>query len=117
MRALAGLWILGIAMALGSGGLASAESWKQCQKMTRQIDQFYDVLQRAEDRENPMWERSTREHIGRLEKRRLGLCPRFLTRQQEISAQRQHQQNVEEMKKLMKAAADMAMKYYTGGLY
>ena len=85
--------------------------------MTRQIDRFYDVLERAEERENPMWEHSTRQHIDRLEKRRLSLCPRYLTRQHQIAAQIQHEKNVEEMKKLMKLAAEMAMKYYTGGFY
>ena len=117
MRALFLASILGVLLASIGASSAAAESWNQCQKMSRQIDQFYDVLQRAQNRENPMWERSTRQHLDRLERRRLDLCPRFLTRQQQIAAQVQHEKNVEEMKKLMKLAAEMAMKYYTGGLY
>ena len=117
MRATLLAFILGALSASFGASAAAAESWNQCQKMSRQIGQFYDVLGRAQDRGNPMWEHATRQHIERLEKRRLDRCPRFLTRQQEIAAQIQHQKNVEEMKKLMKLAAEMAMKYYTGGLY
>ena len=117
MRAIFVASIFGMLFASIGASSATAESWNQCQKMSRQIGQFYGVLHRAQNRENPMWEHATRQHIDRLEKRRLDLCPRFLTRQQQIAAQIQHEKNVEEMKKLMKLAAEMAMKYYTGGLY
>lgn len=107
------VFLVGLCLA----GEASAESWKRCQQMSRQIEHFYDVVKTAEERENPFWESSTRSHIAHLEKRRLKQCPRFMVRQEQIAAQVQHEKNVQTMKKLMKVAAEAAMKYYTGGLY
>ena len=98
-------------------GASQAESWNRCQKMSRQIEQFYDVVDRAEERENAAWASHTRSHIAHLEKRLLKQCPRFMERQEQIAAQIAHEKNVETMKKLMKIAAEAAMKYYTGGLY
>lgn len=96
---------------------ADAESWKRCQTMTRQVEHFYGILDLAKERENELWEQATLKHIVHLEKRRLAQCPKFIARSQQIAAMVRHKQNVEEMKKLMEAAAKAAAKYYTGGLY
>lgn len=104
-------------VSLGLADTAEAESWNRCKTMTRQIDHFYGVLDLAKGRDNVLWEQSTRQHISRLETRRLKQCPRYLARSKQIAAVAQHKKNVEELKKLMKVAAELAMKYYTGGLY
>ena len=116
MRAL--IFVAGVALAsLGLADTADAESWNRCKTMTRQIEHFYGVLGRAQNRDDVLWEQATRQHISRLETRRLKQCPRYLVRSKQIAAMAQHKKNVEEMKKLMKVAAELAMKYYTGGLY
>lgn len=96
---------------------ADAESWNRCKRMTRQIGHFYDVVELARERGNTQWELATRRHLSHLESRQLRQCPKYLARAKEVAALAQHEKNVQEMKKLMQVAAELAMKYYTGGLY
>ena len=117
MRATLFIPVLAVGLACLVSGNAAAESAKRCTQMTKQIRQFYQVAKQAEAVENGAWADATRQHIARLEKRRLSRCPLYMARQQHVAAKIRHEENVEEMKAMMKAAAEAAMKYYTGGLY
>ena len=116
MRALIFLAAM-VVLGVGVSETAEAESWKRCKTMTRQVEHFYGIVDLAKARENVLWEQATRKHIADLEDKRLSQCPRYIERSQQIAAIVRHQKNVEEMKKLMKIAADLAIKYYTGGFY
>lgn len=117
MRATFFIPVLTVGLACLVSGSAVAESAKRCKQMTKQIRQFYQVVKTAEAAENAAWSDATRQHIARLEKRRLSHCPLYMARQQHIAEKIRHDENVEEMKAMMKVAAEAAMKYYTGGLY
>jgi hypothetical protein len=116
MRALIFLAAL-VVLGLGISETADAESWNRCKTMTRQVEHFYGIVDLAKARENVLWEQATRKHIADLEDKRLKQCPRYIERSKQIAAMVRHKKNVEEMKKLMKIAADLAIKYYTGGFY
>ena len=84
MRALIFLAAM-VVLGVGVSETAEAESWKRCKTMTRQVEHFYGIVDLAKARENVLWEQATRQHIAKLEDKRLRQCPRYIERSQQIA--------------------------------
>lgn len=78
----------------------------ECKRITRQITKYAQVADRAKERGNENWEQGTLDHIARLSTRRAQLCP-TLYAQKPIG---------QELAKILKGAAKIAMKLFTMGL-
>jgi hypothetical protein len=78
----------------------------ECKRITRQIARYADVADMAKDRGNDRWYEATVDQIGRLAERREKLCP-TLYAEKPIG---------EELKKILKGAAKIAMKLFTMGM-
>jgi hypothetical protein len=78
----------------------------ECKRITRQIQQYAEVADRAKERGDPNWEKGTLDHISELSTRRAQLCP-TLYAQKPIG---------EELAKILKGAARIAAKLFTMGL-
>ncbi len=104
-----------MALALAAPGPAQAGKYfKDCRRMTRQIDRYEGVVQMAQDRDNEMWAEATKRHIERLMERRADLCPQFAA---EVDMKKRAVKAAEDTQKLMKAAAKIAARYFSGGWY
>lgn len=88
--------------------------FKDCRRMTRQIDRYEGVVEMAEDRDNELWAEATKRHIERLMERRAELCPQFA---EEVNMKKRAVKAAEDTQKLMKAAAKIAARYFSGGWY
>lgn len=77
----------------------------ECSRMTRQIAHYATVVDRARERDNTKWEENTLQHIGRISERRALLCPEYRDRPAG-----------EELLKMLRTAAKIALKLYTWGL-
>jgi hypothetical protein len=78
----------------------------ECKRITRQIQHYAEVADRAKERGDPNWEQGTLDHIATLSTRRAQLCP-TLYAQKPIG---------EELRKILKGAAQIAMKLFTMGM-
>jgi len=78
----------------------------ECKRITRQIAHYAEVADMAKDRGDANWEEGTLDHIARLSERRAQLCP-TLYAQKPIG---------QELAKILKGAAKIAMKLFTMGL-
>ena len=78
----------------------------ECKRITRQIQHYAEVADRAKERGDPNWEQGTLDHIADLSTRRAQLCP-TLYAQKPIG---------EELAKILKGAAQIAAKLFTMGL-
>ena len=78
----------------------------ECKRITRQISRYAEKADLARDRGDANWEQGTLDHIARLSTRRAQLCP-TLYAQKPIG---------QELAKILKGAAKIAMKLFTMGL-
>jgi hypothetical protein len=78
----------------------------ECKRITRQIQHYAEVADRAKERGDPNWEQGTLDHIAELSTRRAQLCP-TLYAQKPIG---------QELAKILKGAAKIAMKLFTMGM-
>jgi len=78
----------------------------ECKRITRQIQHYAEVADRAKERGDPNWEQGTLDHIADLSTRRAQLCP-TLYAQKPIG---------QELAKILKGAAKIAMKLFTMGM-
>lgn len=84
-----------------------------CRRISRQIDQFETTLQRAQERDNELWEQSTLQHLERLYNRRGTLCPEYAMSR----AKARRVQSLENAQAFLKAAGSAALRYFTFGAY
>lgn len=78
----------------------------ECKRITRQIARYAEQADLAKERGNENWEQGTLDHIARLSTRRAQLCP-TLYAQKPIG---------EELSKILKGAAKIALKLFTMGM-
>ncbi len=78
----------------------------ECKRISRQIARYAETVDMARDRGNEKWEDATLDHIGRLSERRAQLCP-TLYAEKPIG---------QELAKILKGAAKIAMKLFTMGM-
>lgn len=78
----------------------------ECKRITRQIHRYAEVADLAQERGDEAWRESTLDHIGRLAERRAQLCPTIYA-QKPIG---------EELSKMLKGAAKIALKLFTMGM-
>jgi hypothetical protein len=78
----------------------------ECKRITRQIAHYAEVADMAKERGNDKWHEGTLDQIGRLSARRSELCP-TLYAQKPIG---------QELAKILKGAAKIAMKLFTMGM-
>jgi hypothetical protein len=78
----------------------------ECKRITRQIARYADVADMAKERGNDAWYEGTVDQIGRLSERRAKLCP-TLYAEKPIG---------QELAKMLKGAAKIAMKLFTMGM-
>ena len=78
----------------------------ECKRITRQIAHYAEVADMAKERGNERWHEGTLDQIGRLSERRSQLCP-TLYAQKPIG---------QELAKILKGAAKIAMKLFTMGM-
>jgi hypothetical protein len=76
-----------------------------CRRLTRQIARYAHVADMARDRDDSTWEEHTLAHIGRLSERRAKLCPQYAKRPAG-----------EQLLKMLKDAADIAITLFTWGM-
>jgi hypothetical protein len=79
----------------------------QCYALTRQIDRYTDMLERAEKLGNEMWVERTGDHVGRLVQRRAALCPEYAKDDSTMRA----------FAALVKLGARAALTYFTFGAF
>ena len=99
------LLLFAMPAAAGAQQQQASVSRGECAKMTRQIEHYATVADRARERKNVKWEEHTLQHIGRISDRRARLCPEYRERPAG-----------EELLKMLKTAARIATKLYTWGL-
>lgn len=78
----------------------------ECKRITRQIARYAEQADLARARGDENWEQGTLDHISRLSTRRAKLCP-TLYAQKPIG---------EELEKILKGAAKIALKLFTMGM-
>ena len=78
----------------------------ECKRITRQIAHYADVADMAKERGNDNWYEGTVDQIGRLSERRAQLCPTMYA-EKPIG---------QELAKILKGAAKIAMKLWTMGM-
>jgi hypothetical protein len=88
-------------------GLAGAVSPAQCGRLTRQIEHFEDMSDRARQAGNQMWVDGMEGHLRLLKRERLNSCEAFAKEDQAIAA----------FGHFLKLAAEGAVSYFTGGIY
>ena len=79
----------------------------QCYSLTRQIDRYTDMLERAQRLDNEMWVERTGDHVGRLVQKRAALCPEYAKDDSTMRA----------FAALMRLGARAALAYFTFGAF
>ena len=115
MRRRAVTWVAAWLCFCGLSGLAQAgEPRGDCRRITRQIEHFEGVAAMAEERDNELWEAETRRHIGRLELKRAGKCPRYA---EELRERNRMVRVAKATQEFFKMAGKAAIRYFTFGAY
>jgi hypothetical protein len=99
---------LALAFAIGLSVLMPATASAgtiECRRLTRRIEHFTGMVERARDLDNEMWEERTEQHLDLLIARRAANCPEYA---KDDSAMRAFAM-------LMKLAARAAITYFTLG--
>ncbi len=102
-----------IALAVAVGVLllpmasAASPDRNQCYSLTRQIDRYTDMLERAQRLDNEMWVERTGDHVGRLVQKRAALCPEYAKDDSTMRA----------FRALVKLGARAALAYFTFGAF
>ncbi len=79
----------------------------QCYSLTRQIDRYTDMLERAQRLDNEMWVERTGDHVGRLVQKRAALCPEYAKDDSTMRA----------FRALVRLGAKAALAYFTFGAF
>ncbi|MDH3213776.1 MAG: hypothetical protein OEM05_14945 [Myxococcales bacterium] len=79
----------------------------QCYALTRQIDRYTIMLERAEKLDNEMWVERTGDHVGRLVQKRAAMCPEYAKDDTAMRA----------FAALVKLGAKAALAYFTFGAF
>jgi hypothetical protein len=77
----------------------------ECRRLTRRIEHFTGMVERAHDLDNQMWEERTQQHLDQLIVRRAAHCPEYA---QDDSA-------LQALALLLKLAGQAAITYFTFG--
>jgi hypothetical protein len=93
--------------AISAPGLAVAGSPAQCGQLTRQIEHYEDMAERARLADNQMWIDGMEQHVAVLKKHRKEGCDAFAEDDQAMAAFGQ----------FLKLAAKGAVHYFTFGAY
>ena len=88
-------------------GLAGAVSPAQCGRLTRQIEHYEDMTQRARQAGNQLWVDGMQNHLKLLKRERLSHCDAFAKEDQAMAA----------FGHFLKLAAKGAVSYFSGGIY
>jgi len=88
-------------------GLAGAVSPAQCGRLTRQIEHYEDMAERARQAGNEMWVEGMENHLALLKRERLNDCEAFAKEDQAMAA----------FGHFLKLAAQGAVHYFTMGAY
>jgi hypothetical protein len=79
----------------------------ECRRLTRKIEHFSFMVERAHDLDNEMWEERTQQHLDLLIARRAARCPEYA---EDDSAMRA-------LAALLKLAGQAALTYFTFGAF
>jgi hypothetical protein len=79
----------------------------ECRRLTRKIEHFTGMVERARDLDNEMWEERTQQHLDLLIERRAARCPEYA---EDDSAMRA-------LAALLKLAGQAAVTYFTFGAF
>jgi len=90
-----------------AAALAGAQAGT-CRRISRQIEQYENVVEMAESRDDALWENATLAQIDRLSLRRERLCPEYKKPNKALEL-------AKSTNRLMKLAAKAAITYFTGG--
>lgn len=105
---------LAAALLLASATAATAtEHHRECRKITRQMSHFEDVVDMARERDNPLWEKATIDHLQRLADRRRRLCPQMVAEMEKSKARKVMEDSAE----FFKEAGKVALRVFTFGSY
>ena len=114
----AGMLALGF---ISGASTAHADGEKQmskrqtCNRLTHQIDHFEGrVLKMAQERDDALWEKSTRDHVEGLKNRRADKCPKYAEERRILARAKAR---AELMRKMVMTAAKGAAKYFSGGWF
>ncbi len=99
----------GALLALLLAGVASADP-PDCARSLRQINHYEAMVARAEQLGNEEWADKTQNHVDLLEDRLASRCPNYTDRDERQEIARQ-------TARLLKIAADAAIKFFTMGAY
>jgi hypothetical protein len=92
---------------LGPPALANTEPRRrECHRLTSQIARYAADVERARERGNELWEKSTLEHIERLSQRRASRCPQYA---------KDPNAALRRMGRMLGTAAKLAASYFTMG--
>ncbi len=107
--------IAAVSLAVLAPGLATAAEphYRECRKITRQMEHYEDVVNMALDRDNKLWANATVQHIQRLADRRRRLCPKMVAELEKSMARKIMDDSAE----MMKAAGRVALRVFTFGAY
>ena len=90
-------------------GVAAADP-PDCARSLRQINHFEEMTARAEQLGNDQWADKTQAHVDILEDRLAARCPNYTDRDERQEVARQ-------TARILKIAADAAVKFFTMGAY
>jgi hypothetical protein len=82
-------------------------STTECLDMTRRIERYEELAERAAELGNPMWEQQAREHIEALKKERSERCPEWSPAAVANRA----------IMRMLKTAGELALTYFTMGYF
>ena len=80
---------------------------RSCRKMTRQIDHYHGIVALAQQRGDELWEERMQLHVDRLVIRRAARCPEYNV----------DDKTQERIKEFLLLAGQIAIKYFTFGLF
>ena len=99
----------GVLLVFLLAGVAAADP-PDCARSLRQINHYEEMVLRAEQLGNREWANKTQNHVELLEDRLASRCPNYTDRDERQEAARQ-------FARLLKVAADVAVKFFTMGAY
>jgi hypothetical protein len=94
--------------------LAAAGGRNECRRLTRQLENFEAMHQRARERNRPMWEEGMYAQVERLKTHRAAECPEYA---EERAAELEEREGAAAFVALVKTAAQAAVKYFTMGAF
>ncbi len=80
---------------------------RSCRKLTRQIEHYQEVVQRAQQRQDELWEQTMQQHVDRLVIRRAARCPEYVV----------DDETWDRIKEFLYLGGKIAIRYFTFGLF